>query len=252
MTTESVLSRNMAKHLALRLESQNPTCVGASRYDLTLRSCVRDRTATGGAVLTLTERDNHYKHTSGRIRYLSRLKTGWAVGALSRAIKRMQDQFRTDLLLMQARERLWQRLNAAGVADETKQLIEQRGEMCCRSPVYNEMTANDCEFYHQLLNQLEAGEKMTMGRKIARNYVLSPREGIEHVHPQPERTAWRACRDDREYQIFKTRETMARSIRSQERCGHHLDDWHAIEPLSDGEGHQGQPEGVDPDEIKAG
>lgn len=58
--------------------------------------------------------------------------------------------------------------------------------------------------------------------------------------PAPERTAYRSgpgVFSDYTFQTWPNRESMARSIRMQERREHHATDWKAVQPLSDGEGY---------------
>lgn len=64
----------------------------------------------------------------------------------------------------------------------------------------------------------------------------------EHIAslPAPERTAYRAgvgIFSDYTFQTWPNRESMARSIRMQQRRASHATDWKAVQPLSDGEGY---------------
>lgn len=70
-----------------------------------------------------------------------------------------------------------------------------------------------------------------------RTYTLSMGRANRYEHPAPERTASKAIGWDYQYQIWPNRESMAKSIRMQERRAPHPSDWKALVPLGDGEGY---------------
>ncbi len=62
----------------------------------------------------------------------------------------------------------------------------------------------------------------------------------DYPHPAPERTAIRSSPTiwvDDFYQVWPNRESMARSIRMQERGPWNIRHWKAMIPLKDGEGY---------------
>lgn len=70
-----------------------------------------------------------------------------------------------------------------------------------------------------------------------KTYTLSFAQSLNYAHPAPERTAFKSVGFDKVYQVWPNRESMAKSIRMQERRAPHPADWKAIVPLTDGEGH---------------
>lgn len=63
---------------------------------------------------------------------------------------------------------------------------------------------------------------------------------LQHVPKYPERTARKdgtGMNFDVTYQVWPNRQSMAKSIRMQERRERHSDDWRACVKLSDGEGY---------------
>jgi hypothetical protein len=75
-----------------------------------------------------------------------------------------------------------------------------------------------------------------------KRYTLCLGQQIGYVHPAPERTAKRAqgaatqFKDD-VFQIWPSRNSMARSIRMQQQREPRFDDWQPLVKLSDGEGY---------------
>ena len=62
----------------------------------------------------------------------------------------------------------------------------------------------------------------------------------DYPHPAPDRTAYRQGTGmfaDDVYQVWPNRASMARSIRMQQKRASRPDDWHAMVPLSLGEGY---------------
>lgn len=70
-----------------------------------------------------------------------------------------------------------------------------------------------------------------------KTYTLSMGASHNYQHPAPERTAFKAVGWDYTYQIWSNRESMAKSIRMQQRRAPRSSDWRAIVPLGDGEGY---------------
>jgi hypothetical protein len=58
-----------------------------------------------------------------------------------------------------------------------------------------------------------------------------------YEHPAPERTAMKCISWDYICQVWPNRESMARSIRMQQKRAPRRGDWTAIVPLKDGEGY---------------
>jgi hypothetical protein len=70
-----------------------------------------------------------------------------------------------------------------------------------------------------------------------KTYTLSMGALQGYSHPAPERTACKLTGWDYTYQVWPNRESMAKSIRMQERRAAHPSDWKALIPLTDGEGY---------------
>lgn len=72
-----------------------------------------------------------------------------------------------------------------------------------------------------------------------KKYTLSFSAAITHTPEHPERTARRAASTgfDYIYQVWPNRESMAQSIRMQEKRAFKQTDWNAIIKLSSGEGY---------------
>lgn len=69
-----------------------------------------------------------------------------------------------------------------------------------------------------------------------KKYTMSFGESIKHKPEHPDRTAKKSVGFDVAYQVWPNRESMARSIRMQQRREYRQDDWRPIIPLTDGEG----------------
>ena len=74
-----------------------------------------------------------------------------------------------------------------------------------------------------------------------KKYTLSAAAAIGFKHLHPERTASKSHRGlldfDLTFQVWPSRESMARSIRMQQRREPRNGDWRPVVPLSDGEGY---------------
>ena len=73
-----------------------------------------------------------------------------------------------------------------------------------------------------------------------KKYTLCLGQQVGYRHPAPERTAKRSgvgIFSDDTFQVWPNRESMARSIRMQERSADNRFRWRALVPLSDGEGY---------------
>jgi hypothetical protein len=70
-----------------------------------------------------------------------------------------------------------------------------------------------------------------------KTYTLSLGQSINYQHPAPERTAMQPLGWDYRYQVWPNRESMARSIRMQQKREPRQKDWKALVKLSDGEGY---------------
>lgn len=70
-----------------------------------------------------------------------------------------------------------------------------------------------------------------------KTYTLSAGQSIGYQHPAPERTALKVVSWDYRYQVWPNRESMARSIRMQQKREHRQGDWKPLVKLSDGEGY---------------
>jgi hypothetical protein len=72
-----------------------------------------------------------------------------------------------------------------------------------------------------------------------KHYTLSFGASVDHKPEHPERTAKKSgtgMNFDVTYQVWPNRESMARSIRMQQRRAPHPSDWRAVVALTDGEG----------------
>lgn len=70
-----------------------------------------------------------------------------------------------------------------------------------------------------------------------KTYTLSMGASIGYQHPAPERTAVKVSGWDYHYQVWPNRESMARSIRMQQKREYRQGDWNPLVKLSDGEGY---------------
>lgn len=70
-----------------------------------------------------------------------------------------------------------------------------------------------------------------------KTYTLPMGQSVNYQHPSPERTAFKVSGWDYTYQIWPNRESMAKSIRMQEKRAPHPSNWKALEKLGDGEGY---------------
>jgi hypothetical protein len=73
-----------------------------------------------------------------------------------------------------------------------------------------------------------------------KRYRLSFADSIKHQPEHPERTARKSGSNmdfDVTFQVWPNRESMARSIRMQQRGAHRSYHWRPCVPLSDGEGY---------------
>lgn len=72
------------------------------------------------------------------------------------------------------------------------------------------------------------------------SYVLSLGQSIGYKHPHPDRTAVKnlpGTFGDLRYQVWPSRASMAKTIRTQQKREYRSGDWKALVPLTDGEGH---------------
>lgn len=70
-----------------------------------------------------------------------------------------------------------------------------------------------------------------------KKYKMSFAESLKHVPEHPERTARRSLEWDVQYQVWPNRQSMARSIRMQEKREPRRGDWKAVVPLGVTEGY---------------
>jgi hypothetical protein len=73
-----------------------------------------------------------------------------------------------------------------------------------------------------------------------KRYSISFGASIDHKPTHPERTARRSGHGmnfDVFYQVWPNRQSMARSIRMQQKRESRCDDWRACVPLTEGEGY---------------
>ena len=70
-----------------------------------------------------------------------------------------------------------------------------------------------------------------------KTYTLSVGQSVGYQHPAPERTAVKPSGWDNRYQVWPNRESMARSIRMQQKRAPHSSDWKPLVKLTDGEGY---------------
>jgi hypothetical protein len=73
-----------------------------------------------------------------------------------------------------------------------------------------------------------------------KRYSMPLGRTIGYVHPAPERTASKqgpGMFADITFQVWPSREAMARSIRMQQRRANKQGDWRALVQLTDGEGY---------------
>lgn len=73
-----------------------------------------------------------------------------------------------------------------------------------------------------------------------KRYSMPFGRALDFEHPHPERTAVRTgsgAFSDNTYQVWPSREAMARSVRMQQSRASRADDWRPIVNLSDGEGY---------------
>lgn len=70
-----------------------------------------------------------------------------------------------------------------------------------------------------------------------KTYTLSMGQAQNYQHPAPERTALKVVGWDYQYQVWPNRESMAKSIRMQQKRAPHQSDWRALVALGDGEGY---------------
>lgn len=71
---------------------------------------------------------------------------------------------------------------------------------------------------------------------MAKTYTLTFAQSINHAHPAPERTAFKCIGHDNHYRVWPNRESLAKSIRMQQRRAARQDDWRPVVKLADSEG----------------
>lgn len=82
-----------------------------------------------------------------------------------------------------------------------------------------------------------------------KTYTLAMSAAQSHQHSAPERTARKVVGWDYVYQVWPSRESMAKSIRMQQRRSPHPSDWNALIALTDGEGY-GRKAAATPTKMK--
>jgi hypothetical protein len=71
-----------------------------------------------------------------------------------------------------------------------------------------------------------------------KRYSLTLADSLRHKPDKPELTARRGTGGfDMQYQVWTNRESLARTVRMQQKGGRHHASWSPIIPLSDGEGY---------------